>query len=296
MCMGYGYYFNSNRHGESTMALTREQKLAKNKAYYIENKEAIKARRKAYELANPDKVKEAKQRRKERLEKDPELKAKTKEYMASWYANNAERSAENYKRYAESNKEKILESHRKHEAKKAATKKAGKQIDKTVKEKQVIEKQVIKKPKVIKTVKPIKSVKTVSEPEIVKISQADYLLDENKLISRKTIASDLNISMVTLDRISRTPHYCMPKHVCLRTNSSYLYDRKQIQSWYPFAIEMLASYKQGERVPKVKKGFVFKQGSMGWGLIMFMRNNKDLILDFTKKRRLHGVMKDGRFI
>lgn len=288
MPVRYGYYFNSNPCGEFIMAMTREQKLAKNKAYYIENKEAIQARRKAYALANPDKIKAANQRKKERLEKDPELKAKTKEYLADWYANNAERSAENYKRYAEKNKEKILESHRKYNTKVSEARKAGKQINKTVKEK-----QVIKKPKAIKTVKPVK---LVSEPEIVKINQADYLLDENKLISRKTIADDLNISMVTLDRISRTPHYCMPKQVCLKANLSYLYNRKEIELWYPYALEKLASAKQGERVPKTKKGFVFKQGSMGWGLIMFMRNNKDLILDFTKKRRLHGVMKDGRFI
>ena len=273
------------------MAMTREQKLAKNKAYYLENKEAIQARKKAYALANPDKVKAANQRRKERLEKDPELKAKTKEYMADWYVNNAERSAENYKRYAENNKEKILESHRKYNTKVSEARKAGKQINKTVKEK-----KMITKPKTVKPIKEVKPTKIVTAPEVVKISKADNLSDENKMISRKTIADALNISLVTLDRMSRTPHYCMPKHVCLKANLSYLYNRKEIELWYPYALEKLASAKQGERVPKVKKGFVFKTGSMGWGLIMFMRNNKDLILDFTKKRRLHGVMKDGRFI
>lgn len=273
------------------MAMTREEKLAKSKAYYLENKEAIQARKKAYALANPDKIKAANQRKKERLEKNPELKAKTKEYLAEWYVNNAERSAENYKRYAEKNKEKILESHRKYNTKVSEARKAGKQINKTVKEK-----KMISKPKTVKPIKEVKPTKILTAPEVVKISKADNLSDENKMISRKTIADALNISLVTLDRMSRTPHYCMPKHVCLKANLSYLYNRKEIELWYPYALEKLALAKQGERVPKVKKGFVFKTGSMGWGLIMFMRNNKDLILDFTKKRRLHGVMKDGRFI
>lgn len=274
------------------MAMTREQKLAKNKDYYFNNKEYIQNRRKAYAIANPEKTKAATaaayQRRKERLEKDPELKTKTKEYLADWYTNNAEKVAKNYKRYAENNKEKILESHRKYNTKVSEARKAGKQINKTVKGN-----KVKTEPKAIKTVKPVK---IVSEPEIVKINQADYLLDENKLISRKTIAKELKISMVTLDRMSRTPHYNMPKHVCLKDNLSYLYNRKEVEAWYPFALETLAFYKQGERLPRAKKGYVFKEGSMGWGLIMFMRNNKDLVLKHRGERRLKGVMKDGRFI
>lgn len=255
------------------MAMTREEKLAKNKAYYLENKEAIQARKKAYALANPDKVKAANQRRIERIAQDVVLKQKQKEYQALWYMDNASKVADYYKAYAENNKEKIAESHRKHEKKKAETKKAGKQITKTVKE-----------------------IKVEVKPEIKKPQEMVNIPDDSKMISRKTIAKDLNISLVTLDRVSRTPHYCMPKHVCLKANLSYLYNRKEIELWYPYALEKLASAKQGERVQKAKKGYVFKQGSMGWGLIMFMRNNKDLILRHTEFRRSQGIMKDGRFI
>jgi len=253
--------------------MTREEKLAKNKAYYIANKEAIQARKKAYALANPDKVKAANQRRIERIAQDVVLKQKQKEYQALWYVDNASKVAEYYKAYAENNREKIAESHRKHEKKKAETKKAGKQINKTVEE-----------------------IKMEVKPETNKPQEMVNIPDDSKMISRKTIAKDLNISLVTLDRVSRTPHYNMPKHVCLRSNRSHLYNRQEVENWYPFALEILALSKQGERLPKAKKGYVFKEGSMGWGLIMFMRNNKDLILKHQGERRLHGVMKDGRFI
>ena len=242
--------------------MTREEKLAKKREYYLRNKEA-----------NPDKIKEANKRKMERINQDPELKLKQKEYQALWYIDNASKVADYYKVYAENNKEKIAESHRKHEKKKAETKKAGKQITKTVKEK-----------------------KMKSKPEAVQTEEPVNLPSDSSYISRKTIAKELKISMVTLDRMSRTPHYNMPKHVCLKANLSYLYNRKEVEDWYPFALETLAFYKQGERLPRAKKGYVFKEGSMGWGLILFMRNNKDLVLKHRGERRLKGVMKDGRFI
>lgn len=242
--------------------MTREEKLAKKREYYLRNKEA-----------NPDKIKEANKKRMERINQNPELKLKQKEYQALWYIDNASKVADYYKVYAENNKEKIAESHRKHEAKKAKTKKAGKQITKTVDENKV-----------------------KTEPEVVQIEESAVRHEYNNYVSRKTIAKELKISMVTLDRMSRTPHYNMPKHVCLKANLSYLYSRKEVEDWYPFALETLAFYKQGERLPRAKKGYVFKEGSMGWGLIMFMRNNKDLVLKHRGERRLKGVMKDGRFI
>ena len=105
------------------------------------------------------------------------------------------------------------------------------------------------------------------------------------LIARAAIAKHLVISLVALDRIARTPRYEMPKHASVHVNGAYLYNRKEIEGWYPYARELLSWAVAGERVSRSRRPFAFKVGTLGHAMIMFMRNNKKII-EYCNKERL----------
>jgi hypothetical protein len=128
-----------------------------------------------------------------------------------------------------------------------------------------------------------------------KVKDAEYLasirppavsLDNtpSTLIARAAIAKHLVISMVALDRLARTSRYEMPKHVSVHVNGSYLYNRKAMEEWYPYARELMSWAIAGERSAKSRRPFAFKAGTLGHAMIMFMRNNKKIIEHCTKER------------
>ena len=104
------------------------------------------------------------------------------------------------------------------------------------------------------------------------------------LIARAAIAKHLVISLVALDRIARTSRYEMPKHVSVHVNGSYLYNRKAMEEWYPYARELMSWAIAGERSAKSRRPFAFKAGTLGHAMIMFMRNNKKVVEHCAKER------------
>jgi hypothetical protein len=103
-------------------------------------------------------------------------------------------------------------------------------------------------------------------------------------ITRNQIAKDLGVRLSYIDGISRKERYRMPKHK--ETNGVvYLYDRQEINDWYVFARDILAFHRLGEKIPRKRDLYTFKEGSMGHGLITFMQNNKKLHLRNIEMRR-----------
>jgi len=111
------------------------------------------------------------------------------------------------------------------------------------------------------------------------------------LIARAAIAKHLVISMVALDRLARTPRYEMPNHVAVHVNGAYLYNRKAMEEWYPYARELMSWAVAGERVSRSRRPFAFKVGTLGHAMIMFMRNNKKIIehCKCSAKEKAHGI-------
>ena len=106
-------------------------------------------------------------------------------------------------------------------------------------------------------------------------------------ITRGEIAKDLGVRLSYIDGISRKDAYRMPKHK--ETNGVvYLYDRQEINDWYEYAREVLAFHKLGEKIPRKRDLYTFKEGSMVHGLITFMQNNKKLHLRNIAVRREQG--------
>ena len=108
---------------------------------------------------------------------------------------------------------------------------------------------------------------------------------EQVYMTRKEIADDLGVKLTYIEGIAKNERYRMPKHV--HTNGLiFLYCRKQINDWYPFAKEALAFHKINGRK---KDQFVFRPHTMAHGLIMFMKNNKELHLRNLELRRLGEI-------
>ena len=103
-------------------------------------------------------------------------------------------------------------------------------------------------------------------------------------IARAAIAKNLVITLIALDRLARTPRYEMPKPVSVHVNGAYLYNRKEIEDWYPYARELLSWAVAGERVSRSRRPFAFKVGTLGHAMIMFMRNNKKVVEHCAKER------------
>jgi hypothetical protein len=103
-------------------------------------------------------------------------------------------------------------------------------------------------------------------------------------ITRTEIAKHLGVKLSYIDSISRNDKYRMPRHK--ETNGViYLYCRKEVAEWMPYAQEVLAFHKLGEKIPRKKDLYTFKVGSMVHGLITFMQNNRKLHLRNIDCRR-----------
>jgi len=109
----------------------------------------------------------------------------------------------------------------------------------------------------------------------------------SKYITRKEIAEDLGVKLTYVEGFCKKDRYRMPMHVRVE-GISYLYDRKEINEWYPFAMDALAFHKLGGREKNECMNFTFREGSVAHGLITFMQNNKELHLRNIAVRREQG--------
>jgi hypothetical protein len=184
-----------------------------------------------------------------------------KKVQQAWYEDNAEKVAKKSSEYYTENKEKIALKQKEYQEKYKLKRQQEKQQQQQDRE----------------------MIATKNEIEVKSKTLEVFDIPDNEMISRKNISKDLNISLVTLDRMSRTASYRMPKHKFLRSNGSYLYDKREIENWYPYAMEIIDLHKMGKKVPALK-GYIFKEGSMVWGLIKFMRNNKKVVAHCAKER------------
>lgn len=229
--------------------MTREEELERKRAtarvFYAKNREKLNAKAKQYRLANAEKVK-AYAVAKRAMPKLPEDIEHDKELRAIWYQKNIESRAEYSRQYNKANAEKL----------------------------KVYRKEYLKKKKV-KDAEYLASIR----PPAVSLDNT-----HSTLIARAAIAKHLVISMVALDRLARTSRYEMPKHVSVHVNGSYLYNRKAMEEWYPYARELMSWAIAGERSAKSRRPFAFKAGTLGHAMIMFMRNNEKVIAHCTKER------------
>jgi len=214
---------------------------------------------KIYYEANKERILAMKQAQRGTLKPKPltpeETKEKYSQKRKEWYKLNSEKIIARNKAYREANKEKM-------KAKWDADNKANR-----VKKKEA-------------NAIGLKAIAEKYAPKKTKSMEVIY-------ITRNEIAKDLGVRLAYIDGISRKERYRMPKHK--ETNGVvYLYDRKEIESWYEHAREILASHRLGEKLLRARDMYRFDEGSMGHGLITFMQNNKELHLRNLAVRREQG--------
>jgi hypothetical protein len=179
-------------------------------------------------------------------------KEKYSQKRKEYYRENSERIIARNKAYRDANKEKL---------------KAKWDLDNKVKSEQ-------------KKVEAIKSLKELAE----KYAPHRTLSMQERYTTRTEIAKHLGVKPSYIDSISRNDKYRMPRHK--ETNGDiYLYCRKEVAEWMPYAQEVLAFHKLGEKIPRKKDLYTFKVGSMVHGLITFMQNNRKLHLRNIDCRR-----------
>jgi hypothetical protein len=110
---------------------------------------------------------------------------------------------------------------------------------------------------------------------------------EERYTTRTEIARQLGVKSSYIDGISRNERYRMPKHKD-SNGVIYLYCRKEIEAWMPYAQDVLAFHRLGEKIPRKKDLYEFREGSMVHGLITFMQNNVKLHLRNIAVRREQG--------
>jgi len=121
-----------------------------------------------------------------------------------------------------------------------------------------------------------------------RVAKEKLELRNSAYITRREIAEDLGVKLTYVEGICKKDRYRMPLHVAM-DGVVYLYDRKEIKEWYPFAMDALAFHKLGGREKNERMNFKFREGSMAHNLITFMQNNKALHLRNLQLRRLGEI-------
>lgn len=229
-----------------------EQKRKSDRAYYEANKERILEQKRKYREEHRVEI-----NTKLKLS-DEETKEKYRATRREWAANNTDKISARNKAYAEKNKEKLK------------LKWATNNAITSAKRKEV-------------NAEGLKAIAKKYAPKLTKAVRDIY-------ITRTEMAKDLGVKASYIEGISRKESYRMPKHK--ETNGIiYLYDRKEVAEWYLFAREVLAFHKIGEKMPRKKDLYTYKEGSLGHGVIMFARNNKELHLRNLEIRRAGTLSK-----
>ena len=103
---------------------------------------------------------------------------------------------------------------------------------------------------------------------VIKVSQNN--------ITKKEIMKLIGVTELVLDRISKEPKYCMPKHIATYIDGTVLYNRDEIMQWLPYARESCAF---------MKKPKTIKLTGMAAQIVEFMRKNKEIELYCNESRR-----------
>ena len=227
---------------------TKEEKTQKNKIYYEVNKERILAMKQAQR----DEIKGVV---KQKPLTSEEAKEKYRQTRREWYLLNSEKIIARNKAYREANKEKM---------------KVKWDLDNAAK----------REKKLIDNAQGLKELAEKYAPKRTRAMEVQYT-------TRTEIAKRLGVKPSYIEGISKKEKYRMPKHK--ETNGVIcLYCRKEIEEWMPFAQDMLAFHRLGEKLPSKRSMYKFKEGSMAHGLITFMQNNVKLHLRNIAVRREQG--------
>ena len=88
-------------------------------------------------------------------------------------------------------------------------------------------------------------------------------------ITKKEIMKLIGVTALVLDRISKEPKYCMPKHIATYIDGTVLYNRDEIMEWLPYARESCAFMKKPKPI---------KLTGMAAQIVQFMHRSKDMEL------------------
>ena len=82
--------------------------------------------------------------------------------------------------------------------------------------------------------------------ELQKISNEKYegAKEEERERIKKEIMKLIGVTALVLDRISKEPKYCMPKHIATYIDGTVLYNRDEIMEWLPYAKRIMCIYEK----------------------------------------------------
>jgi len=194
------------------------------------------------------------------------------EYRKQYYRDNLDKKREDARKYYQRNKE-VLNAEKRE---KTAIRKADRLAEKLRIEGVIVEvpktpKRELTRTKSIETLKAERSSDTYNMNQIAKIIGITY----SKLRARVAV----------------NPRYMMPKHMYVMLDGSKIFNKKEIDDWLPYIVELLAFDPSSH-----KKSRITISGNAIL-IIEFMRRNKKVVKycdDIRRKQLIDGRINNGQ--